>query len=1092
MKRILCTVLVSLSLAGASQVKPNGTYKDYFQEGLYLILEGNYELAKSNFEAAHRIDSSSANVNYQLGICYLNSAQKKQQAEYYLSKAVTNISRTYEVDSPLEKTAPPLALLYYGRALHLNYKFDDAIRQYDEFSKYMDARLKDWQKVAAKDRAASVMAKEVVGNPLKLQIDNMGDSINSPYPEYAPVLSADERTMIFTTRRPNSTGGLRMPDGLYFEDIVVSYKDNDGHWSKPVSLSANVNTEGHEASINLTPDGQTLIVFKGNIGNGNLYFTTFDGKDWSALQEFGSDVNSAYFESHACLNADGSVLFFASDRPGGYGGRDIYRCVKLPNGAWSRALNMGPSVNTEYDEDGAFMHPDGRTFFYASKGNKTIGGFDIMFATLTEENTLTEITNMGYPINTPDDDVYYVTSPDAKRGYFTSAKEGGFGEKDIYMLSIAESKEAFLALFKGQIVPAEGEKTPDNLMIIVKEKGTGKVVGTYLPKQANGTFATILPPGKEYNFSYMSGNEEFYNEDVFVTDELTYREIKREINLEPVKLVGKVKAKEKGIILNLITLENVKNKKPVAGSKITLTETGGESKTYTANDKGRYEGVELPRDKNFTVIAESGEFKSTTYTVTTVGANSGKIINQIIYINPKVKKPTSKEIMLGVIVKNSKTLKIIPNAAISLTDADGENYDVTTNEKGEIKGIELSPDTKYEIKATKEGSVSDKQTISTEGVSKKKFMKTLFIDPETKGEPATFQKLSLRKKQTEKELLLGVIVKNSKTLRIIPNVKITLIDADGEYYDVSTNEKGEIKGIELSRNTKYQLLAEAEDGTQSDKQTFSTEGVKGGKKFMKTLFIDQEEKAPTFERLSIRKKSTSNQLLLGVIVRNAKTLKIIPNVKITLIDADGEYYDVTTNERGEIKGIELSPGTKYQLSAEGSDGTASEKVEFSTEGVKRKTYNKTLYLNMAGAAEAEEPSPVMQGGTASTGNSNDFDFEIYYTYNKNNPEDMGTVWTDFIGKIVEKSKSGRTRIAINASASKVPTRAYKNGNQQLASLRAQKLQNKITEAVVAAGGQESNLRFTRYAHVGGPKYRGDWDLGREKYQKHQYAKAKIR
>lgn len=1094
MKLFISTLLITLTLVGNSQVKPDGTYKDYFQEGLYLLLENNYETAKDNFEAAYKLDSSSANIYYQLGICYFNSALKKQKAEYFFSKAVKNISRTYQVDSPTEKAAPPLALLYYGKALHINYKFDEAIAQFDEFSKYMDAKSKDWQKMAAKEKAASKMAKEIVGNPLNLQIDNLGDSVNSPYPEYAPVLSADERTIIFTTRRPNSTGGLLTPDGQYFEDIVVSYKDNNDVWSKPVSLSANVNTPGHEASINLSPDGQTLIVFKGNVGSGNIYYTTYDGKDWTALQEFGSDVNTNYFESHACLNVDGSVLFFTSDRPGGYGGRDIYRCVKLPNGNWSKALNMGPTVNTEYDEDGAFMHPDGKTFFFASKGDKTIGGFDIMFATLTEENTLVDITNMGYPINTPDDDVFYVTSPDGKRGYFTSDKEGGFGEKDIYKLSIAESKEAFLALFKGQIIPADGEKMPENLTIIVREKESGKIVGTYLPKLANGTFATILPPGKEYNFSYQSnGGEEFYNEDVFVTNELTYREIKREVNLEPVKLIGKVKAKDKGIILNLITLETSKNKKPVSGTKITLTELDGQTKTFTANSKGRYEGVNLQENKKYTVLAELGELKSTTYTINTTGVKSGKIINQILYIKPTVKKPTSKELMLGVIVKNSKTLKMIPNANITLTDADGEDYDVTTNDKGEIKGIELSPDTKYEIKASSEGSVSDKQTISTQGISKKRFMKTLFIDPEEKGESPKFEKLNLRKKQTSKELLLGVIVKNSKTLRMIPNVKITLIDADGEYYDVTTNDKGEIKGIELSPDTKYQLHAVSNDGTMSNKQTFSTEGVKGSKRFMKTLFIDQDDadNTPIFERLTLRKKATSNKLLLGVIVRNAKTLKIIPNVKITLIDADGEYYDVTTNEKGEIKGIELSPDTRYELSAISEDGSIiSDKQQFSTEGVKgRKNFNKTLYLNLEpGTTDTEEPTPVMEGGNAS---GTSFDFEIYYKYNRNIPENEDAIWISFIDKVSNLSKTQVVKIGINASASKVPTRAFK-GNQDLANRRATNLQNKIIDAVAGKGGQKENLKFSRKAIVGGPAYKGDWDLGREKYEKHQFAKAKIK
>src|SRR6185369_11165079 len=142
------------------------------------------------------------------------------------------------------------------------------------------------------------------------------------------------------------------------------------------------------------------------------------------------------WESHACLTNDGNTIYFVSDRPGGFGGRDIYRCVKLPNGAWSKALNVGPVINTEYDEDGGFMHPDGKTFFFASKGHKTMGGFDIMFSILDEDNKFTEPFNLWHPINTPDDDVFYTTSHDGKRAYFSSAKEGGYGEKDIYMISI--------------------------------------------------------------------------------------------------------------------------------------------------------------------------------------------------------------------------------------------------------------------------------------------------------------------------------------------------------------------------------------------------------------------------------------------------------------------------------------------------------------------------------------------------------------------------------------------------------------------------------------------------------------------------------
>ena len=983
MKLTLTSILIALTIAVNSQIKPFGTYKQYFEQGLYLLLEDNYELAKDNFEAAYKIDSSSANVNYQMGICYLNSARKKSIAENYFAKAIKNISRTYNADSPDEKTAPPLAHLYYGKALHINYKFDEAITQYDEFARYTDSKSKDWKAMIAREKATTLLAKEAVAAPLNLKIENLGDSINSQYPEYSPVLSADERTIIYTTRRPNSTGGLIGTDGQYYEDIVISYKDDLGRWSKPVSLSSNVNTPGHEASINLSPDGQTLIVYKGEGGNGNIYYTTYDGKDWTTLKDFGSDINTKYFESHACLNADGTVLFFSSDRPRGFGGRDIYRCVKLPNGNWSKALNMGATVNTPNDEDGAFLHPDGQTFFFASKGAKSIGGYDIFFATLVNDDDgvkLIDITNMGFPINTTDDDVFYVTSPDGKRGYYTSAKEGGFGEKDIYRLSIADTKENNLALFKGQIIPADGEPLPTGLNVIVKEKESGKVVGTYLPKLANGTFATILPPGKEYNFSYQSANgEEFYNEDIFVTNDLTYREINSEVNLEPVKLIGKVKAKQKSILLNSIVLENSRTKKVVPGAKITLEEVGGETKTFDANENGRYEGIGLQLEKKYTIYAEHEGVKSPLANISTVGAQSGKIINQILYVKPSAKKATSKELMLGVVVKNSKTLKAIPNASLTLKDSDGENYNVTTNEKGEVQGIELSPDTKYELIASSDGSVSKTKTISTQG-------------------------------------------------------------------------------------------------------------IKGTKRFTQTLLLDTDSKpaeAPKFEKLSLRKKQTSNKLLLGVIVRNSKTQRIIPNVKITLVDADGEFYDVTTNERGKITGIELSPNTKYEVSGVSANGNASNKQMFSTGSAnKLKKITKTLYI--------DQPDDAPEESTKTTGNVDlAVNYEIFYKYNRNQIDQEDEAWINFINNVVESSKTKVVRIAINSSASKVPTRKFKS-NQQLSNLRAKNLQNKIIESFTEKGGKKSKLLFTRTAVVGGPKYKGDWNLGKEKYEKHQFAKAKIK
>lgn len=609
----------------------SGKYSDFFREGNFLIGEENYDMALKNYLEAYKIDSSSANINFNIGFCYLNSSQNKGHAERYLAKATTKISKNYRHDDPTEKAAPPLAFFYYGKALHFNYKFDEAIAQYDLFDKEY-AKDKETKADVAFFKQQSIYAKELIAAPINVKIENLGDSINSAFPDYSPVLSADEATLIYTTRRNTGTGGDKTPDGQYFEDIVVSYKNENGIWSSPKGIGQFVNTNGHEASINLTPDGQTLIVYRDDGGNGNVYFSTWDGKDWSILQSFGSDINTKYWESHACLSADNNTLYFVSDRPGGYGGRDIYRCVKLPNGAWSKALNVGPTINTKYDEDGPFIHPDGVTLIFASVGHKSMGGFDIFASIIGEDKKFSEPQNLGYPINTPDDDVFFVTSPDGKRGYFSSAKDGGFGEKDIYTMYIPDAKEKPLALFKGYILPADGEKLPDDLEIVVTNKETGEVVGRYRPKE-NGTFATILAPNKNYTFSYQAKGEEFYNEDIFVSNDIAYQEIKKEINLDPVALLGTVKAKSRNVLLNTLVFNNAKEKQPVANANVTLKEKDGTDVKFEVDNLGKKDGTALTVDKSYTIYAELNGEKSAASTFNTIGIKGSKTISQVLYLD---------------------------------------------------------------------------------------------------------------------------------------------------------------------------------------------------------------------------------------------------------------------------------------------------------------------------------------------------------------------------------------------------------------------------------------------------------------------------
>jgi tetratricopeptide (TPR) repeat protein len=320
-------------------------YRAKFTEGNYLILEQNYVLALKNFKEAYLIDSSSANINYKLGLCYLQSPSEKYKAVYHLEKAVQNVTHNYSDEDVTERKAPELAFSALGEAYRLNYNF---IASYVYFKKFKDLVGSHNPSLTAEiDRQllTNTNAQEFTKDTAKVRIVNLGDSINSPFPDYSPVISADESTLIFTSRRPGSTGGEKTDDDQFMEDIYVSHNKSDGTWSSAKSIGATINTYGNEANIGISPDGQTLFVYK-DVNGGDIYYSTLDGETWTGLTPFGSNINSPAWETHASISVDGTMFYFVSDRKeGSYGGRDIWRCLKLPNGEWSLPTNLGPTIN---------------------------------------------------------------------------------------------------------------------------------------------------------------------------------------------------------------------------------------------------------------------------------------------------------------------------------------------------------------------------------------------------------------------------------------------------------------------------------------------------------------------------------------------------------------------------------------------------------------------------------------------------------------------------------------------------------------------------------------------------------------------------
>jgi outer membrane protein OmpA-like peptidoglycan-associated protein len=282
-----------------------------------------------------------------------------------------------------------------------------------------------------------------------------------------------------------------------------------------------------------------ILIYKDDNGDGNIYSTTLNGDKWSQPVKLNENINSIYWEPSAFISADGNTIYFSSNRPGGYGGRDLYTCKKLPGGDWAKAVNMGPKINTQFDEDAPFIHPDGITLYFSSNGHTTMGGFDIFTTQLSGDGTWSEPLNVGYPINTTDDDIYYVVSPDSRSAYFSSFRKEGLGEKDNYLATFPDRAETPLTVMKGTVIDETG-KPAKNVEITVSDNVTGEVIGVYHTNSKTAQFLFILTPGKNYNVTYESDNHLFYSENMEIPANTNYYVIKRAIIMAPIVIGSKI------------------------------------------------------------------------------------------------------------------------------------------------------------------------------------------------------------------------------------------------------------------------------------------------------------------------------------------------------------------------------------------------------------------------------------------------------------------------------------------------------------------------------------------------------------------------
>ncbi|MBL4651620.1 MAG: OmpA family protein [Flavobacteriales bacterium] len=533
--RKLVLFLPCLFLLGFGQITfAADDFKKLFHEAQGLMFNENYEFALPVLLKLDSMQPNNANIQFQIGMCYFHSPLESEKSIPYIETAVKSASMEYQEGDEKETGAPLWAHYLLGEAYNKNYNFDKAEVTFEQYK----ALLIDVDSSIIEDVDHQIKiaknGKTLIASPVNMIITNLGDKINSSYADYKPVLTADESELIFTSRREGSTGDAVNLEGKYFEDIYIS-DFIDGEWAAPKNIGAAINTDDHEATVGLSADGQKLFIYKFLEGSGDIYVSDLEGSEWASPKKMGSDVNLKSWESHASMSADSRFLYFTSDREGGYGGTDIWYCQLLPDGNWGLALNMGPQVNSIYDEDGGYLHPDGDNFFFSSKGHSTMGGYDIMFVHKNIDGSWGESHNLGYPVNTTGDDVFYIPTTDGTGAYYSSFRKEGYGEQDIYKLDFPDVEEKSLTIYKGVISTRNGEP-PSDVVISVVDVITGEVIGRYTANSKTGEYLIVLQPGKDYDITYEGPGCYFYSDHVEVREDSQYHIIERAVALDPLEV----------------------------------------------------------------------------------------------------------------------------------------------------------------------------------------------------------------------------------------------------------------------------------------------------------------------------------------------------------------------------------------------------------------------------------------------------------------------------------------------------------------------------------------------------------------------------
>jgi len=531
----------------------------YFRSG-----QGAYTLALENYWIALDYNEDNAALNYKIGVCYLYSGKNRVKAMEHLQKAVT-----------LDLYVSPDVQLLLGKAYHLNLEFEKAVAEYNNYLALLSPRkqLKEKRKVD-KLIQECVDGNVLVQKPMRVLFKNVGQGVNTRFDEYNSIFNKDENEMYFTSRRENSTKGRLVPmDKKFYEDVYLS-KQSKEEWLEPIQLSKKINTKHNDAIVGISDNDNKLYFYNGDYKGGDILVSEFKKGKWGKANRISSKIRSRERETSMFLSADQKEFYFITNRKEGKGGKDIWVSVKDVKGKWQKPTPID-TLNSPYDEEGIAIDPSGKFMYFSSRGHNTMGGYDIFKAERSIDGVWGAPINMGYPVNTPDDDIFYKPTRNIKVAFMSSVRDDGFGGKDIYrLIYIGDEKEALLSAeddyLAWTIKPIDDlfYRMPDKLIVDTSMFMVGTIadnssnegiqakitlidldlaqpIGTYITSDT-GKYKLRIPKKKIYGVEINAAGYLFFNGQV----DLANDEFKNDIAIRDFKL-DKLEVGAKMILKNI-------------------------------------------------------------------------------------------------------------------------------------------------------------------------------------------------------------------------------------------------------------------------------------------------------------------------------------------------------------------------------------------------------------------------------------------------------------------------------------------------------------------------------------------------------------